>query len=220
MILIFLVEAIGVFLVKIFRSRISSCVCGYCSKLLLMELVHTLAICHLLWFLHRVGLGLIVAAFFIALAPGQTIAALSLMYLVILVSTVYAACCIYTLQSDMKTIPVRLKLAFFTITYLCLLCLAICFTLIYIELSKNGLTSLTIGSILLSLIPPMAIFFIGLVIERQLKESNIFESKNCVDSIVSESPESDHDERGNETILLEERTPTLVAELVQRTNQN
>ncbi len=100
-------------------------------KTLVMRLVHTLAICHLLWFLHRVGFGLIVAAFFIALAPGQTIAALSLMYLVILVSTVYVACCIYTLQNCRKKCKMVCKLFLLTITYLCLVGLAIVFTVVY-----------------------------------------------------------------------------------------
>ncbi len=202
------VEPVAVFIV-VKKFRISSCVCGCCSRPLVMRLVHTLSICHLLWFLHRVGSGLIVAAFFIALVPGQTIAALSLMYLVILVSTVYVACCIYSIQNRRKKCKMVCKLFLLTITYLCLVGLAICFTLIYIALSENGLTSSTIGSILLSLIPPMAIFFIGLAIKRQLKGSNILESKNGVHSIVSESPDSDHNERGNETIL-EESTPPLV----------
>ncbi len=67
-ILLLLVEPVAVFIV-IKKFRISSRVCGCCSKALVMRLVHTLSICHLLWFLHRLGSGLIVAAFFIALAP-------------------------------------------------------------------------------------------------------------------------------------------------------
>ena len=202
MVFIFLVELVAVFKV-VKRFRISLCVCGCCSRPLVMRLVHTLAICHLLWFLHRVGSGLIVAAFSIALAPGQTIAALSLMYLVIMVSIVYVACCIYSLQNRRKKCKMVCKLFLLTFTYLCMVGLAICFTLVYISLSENGLTSSTIGSILLSLIPPMAIFFIGLAIKRQLKGSNILESKNGVHSIVSESSD------WNETIL-EESTPPLV----------
>ncbi len=46
--------------------------------------------------------------------------------------------------------------------------LAIYFTLIYnyIDLSKHGLTYSTIGSVVLSLVPPMAVFFIGVAIKR------------------------------------------------------
>ncbi len=198
---IFLIESVAVFIV-LKKFRISSCVCGCCSRPLVMRLVHTLAICHLLWFLHRVGSGLIVATFFIALAPGQTIAALSLMYLVILVSIVYVTCCIYSLQNRRMNCKMVCKLFLLTITYLCLVCLAICFTLIYIAFAENGLTSSTIGSILLSFIPPMAIFFIGVVIKRQLKVNNILGSE----SVASESPESD---KRDEATILNERTPLV-----------
>ncbi len=198
MALIFLVETVAVFIV-IKKFRISSCVCGCCSRPLVMRLVHTLAICHLLWFLHLVCLGFIVAAFFIALAPGQTIAALSLMYLVILVSIVYVACCIYSIQK--KCIMIW-KIFLLTITYLCLVGLAVVFTLYYIDLSKNGLTSSTMGSVLLSLIPPMAVFFIGVAIKRQLKESNILE-------IVSSDSDPSESDEVREQVQLDERTPLV-----------
>ncbi len=58
----------------------------------------------------------------------------------------------------------------------------------------------------------MAIFFISIAIKRQLNESNILGSKNGVDSIFSESPDSDHNERENETIL--ETTPLVQQSLV------
>ena len=117
-----------------------------------------------------------VAAIFIALAPAQTIAALSLMYLVILVSTVYVACCIYTLQDCQKKCKMVCKLSLLTVTYLCLVVLAICFTLIYIDFSKNGLTPSTVGSVLLSLFPAMTVLFISIAIERQLKQINFLGS--------------------------------------------
>ncbi len=204
MVLLFLVETVAVFIVAK-KVRISSCVCCCCSRPLVMRLVHTLAICHLLWFLHRVGLGFIVAAFFIALAPGQTIAALSLMYLVIQVSTVYVAFCIYSIQNRRKKCKMVCKFFLLTITYLCLVGLAIVFTLIYIDLSKHGLTSSTIGSVLLSLIPPMAVFFIGIAIMRQLKEINILGSgeMESSDSVASDSSEYD------DQIKIDEHTPLV-----------
>ncbi len=204
MIFIFLVETVAVFLV-VKKFRIYLCVCGCCSRPLVMRLVHTLAICHLLWFLHRVGLGLIVAAFFIAIAPGQTLAALSFMYLVILVSTVYVTCCIYSIQNCRKKCKMVCKLFLLTITYVCLVGLAICFTRIYIDLFKNGLTSSTIGHLLLSLVPPMAVFFVGVAIKRELKESNILEIEFS-DSIASDSSVSDE---VRDQVKLDESTPLV-----------
>ncbi len=201
-ILILLVETVAVFIV-VKKFRISSCVCGCCS---VMRLVHTLAICHLLWFLHRVGSGLIVAAFFIALAPGQTIAALSLMYLVILVSIVYVACCLYFIQTCRNKCKMVCKLFILTITYLCLVGLAICFTLIYIALSENGLTSSTIGHVLLSLIPPMAVFFIGITIKRELKGSG---SRDMDSSDSTASKSSEFDKREVNSGSINECTPLV-----------
>ena len=97
----------------------------------------------LLWFLHRVGLcwpwvysgGL---PFFIALVPGQTIAAFSLMYLVILVSTVSYTPYIIVIRNAkwcanyfFLRVPSWLGNSLYT----------------YIDISKNGLTSSTIGSV-------------------------------------------------------------------------
>ncbi len=73
--------------------------------------------------------------------------------------------------------------------------LAIGSTFVCIDLCHSGLTSSTIGSVLLSLVPPMAVFFIGLAIKRQLKKSNVLgswdiESGESSESIASESTES------------------------------
>lgn len=62
--------------------KISDSVCLFSNRYV-MRAIHTLAICHILWFLHRIGCNLLVAIFFIALAPAQTLAAISSIYFII-----------------------------------------------------------------------------------------------------------------------------------------
>ncbi len=60
---------------------------------------------------------------------------------------------------------------------------------------------------MLSLIPPMAVFFIGVAIKRQLKEINILGSgeMESSDSMASDSSESDV----RDQIKLDEHTPLV-----------
>ena len=57
----------------------------------MLRAVYTLATCHILWFMHRVTLNLIVAMYYTAVAPVQTLAAITLIYSVIFCRIVHVA---------------------------------------------------------------------------------------------------------------------------------
>ena len=84
--LFFVVEVVSVWIIvadfKTSNSRFGTYV---------LRAVYTLATCHILWFIHRVTLNLIVAMYYIAVAPVQTLAAITLIYSVILCTIV---CCL------------------------------------------------------------------------------------------------------------------------------
>ena len=65
----FIIEVVSIwFAVKDFEVTFSTC----CSNHYVVRVIHTLAVCQILLFVHRVGCSLLVAIF-IALAPAQTI---------------------------------------------------------------------------------------------------------------------------------------------------
>ena len=91
-----LIEIVSIFIivtVKNFKLPVSTC-CF--SNRYMRRVIHAIAICNILWFLHRMGCNLLVAIFFIALAPARTMAALVLIYSVLVCVTL---CLAYVLQS-------------------------------------------------------------------------------------------------------------------------
>ena len=66
---IFLLEVIFIWIfIQDFKIKDSICCC---SNRYVLRGIHALAICHILWFLHRVGCSMVVAILFVALAPAQ-----------------------------------------------------------------------------------------------------------------------------------------------------
>ena len=147
-----------------------------CSNRCMLKAIHVLAFCQVLWFLHRVGCNLLVSIFFIALAPTQTIAALLLIYFIIFCSILYVAYIIYTCMtvecqrkkatSNLKKI---FKLTLVSVFYMLVIAFFIFFTLLYVELSENGLTSSGLGSVILSLVAPTIIFLVTLKIKHEVE---------------------------------------------------
>lgn len=152
----------------------SSLLC--CSNRYVLKAIHTLAFCQVLWFLHRVGCNLLVSIFFIALAPTQTIAALLLIYFTVFCSILYVAYVIYSctiIECERKKVPSNLKKIFklilVSLFYLLVITFLIFFTLLYVELAENGLTSSGLGNVILSLVAPTIVFIVTLKIKRELE---------------------------------------------------
>ena len=84
MILVFIFEVPSVYYV-IKDFKLSASVCG-CSRPRVIRVAHTLALCHILWFIHRVGCCFIVSIFHLANIPAQTLATIYLLLTIILCS--------------------------------------------------------------------------------------------------------------------------------------
>ena len=158
-------------IIKDFKVRDS--VCCFTNRYVLRA-IHTLAICHILWFLHRVGCSLLVAIFFIALAPAQTLAAISLIYFVIFCTILYVAFNIYYINKirccTRQSCKIGCKLFILFVLYLCILGSLICLTLLFNQLAENGLTSSGLGSVVLSLVAPTIVFIITLKLKHHLEK--------------------------------------------------
>ena len=147
LLLLLIIEPISIcILIKDFKIKDSICCC---SNRHVLRAVHTLALSHILWFLHRIGCSLIVAMFFTALAPAQTLAVLSLMYFVIIATVLYVASILHFVKT--KSVC---KLVASLMLYCCIVGCLVCITLLFNKLAENGLTSAGLGSVILSLVAP------------------------------------------------------------------
>lgn len=173
MLIILLVEVISIWIiVKDFKMS-DSFFC--CSNRHLLRIIHTLAICHILWFLHRVGCGLMISLFFIALAPAQTLAAIAMIFSVIVLTVIYVAFHFYHFRSvqccTKHSCKIVLKCFVAFIVYFSLIGGSIFLLTIFAKLTKNGFASSVLGSVILSFVALAVIFTIVYLIKRHLKKS-------------------------------------------------
>ena len=133
-----------------------------------LRVIHTLAWCQLVWFLHHVGCNLLVAIFFIAIAPAQTLAAITLLYSVLVCTVLFIAYNINSIRKYRRCCKRKCKLFLAYIRYLCIIAFFTFLTLIFNDLAENGLTSSGLGSIVLLLVAPTVVFIITLKLKRQL----------------------------------------------------
>ena len=159
------------------------CCCFCCSKKRMSWLIHTLSLCHILWFIHRLISTSIVVICYFVVAPPQVLAVVSLFFssiiCIIIFSPLIFSSCAYSCKCFVRFIGLVLLL-------LQTLAVIIFFTLSYINLADNGLESDGIGGIFLSLIPPATFFIVGLIVERRFFNKSV-EKNNSQDQEI-ESP--------------------------------
>lgn len=147
--------------------------CG-CSNRYWLRAIHTLAVCHILWFLHRVGCNLLIATFFIALAPTQTVAAICLIYFVIFSSILYLTVTFHyfgKIQGTCKSCcSVFCKICVLFVLYMLITGFITFLTLFFNELAQHGLTSSGLGSVILSLVAPTIVFIITLRLKKHVEK--------------------------------------------------
>ena len=134
------------------------------------RIVRNYAICNILWFAHRVGNCFIVSIYFIALAPSQTIAAITLCISAIVMFIIVIA--VGVRLSYSKNCITVLKLFGLFITLICALVFLITFTLIFVDLTQHGLSASDVGSIILSLAIPSLLLLVSFGVKRYLKDSS------------------------------------------------
>ena len=169
--LFFVMEVVSVWIiVKDFKTSNSRC------GTYVLRAVYTLATCHILWFIHRVTLNLIVALYYIAVAPVQTLAAITLIYSVIFCTIIYVAYnlhCFKLMLSNRRMkhcCSLSCKLFAIFIVYGGIIGILICLTMIFNEMVDSGLTSSGLGSVLLSLVAPTIVFIITLSLKGHVKK--------------------------------------------------
>lgn len=165
MVIVFLTELLSVFcVIKDFKMSASVCCC---TRPWVIRAVHTLALCHVLWFIHRVGCCSILAVFFIAIAPAQTLASISFLLTIMLTFFIHHSIVFLELsQNGNKYIYffILFTTSFFFFTF----SLALLF-FFFVDLTHHGLTSSALGTIIASLTLPSLLFVASLPIKRYYK---------------------------------------------------
>ena len=129
-------------------------------------IMHALALCQIVWFVHRLATYAIISAIVFVIAPAQTLSTVTL-----LLSTV--VCAIFFVSSLFKKrcrcCSTEILSIFCTIFIaICTIGLIITITVLFIGLVDNGLQSAGIGGFILSLVPSTTVFVIGLCVNREI----------------------------------------------------
>ena len=202
-IILYIIEIVClVVLSKDFKTTDSVCCFSHRHVL---RVIHTLALCQLVWFLHHVGSNLLVAIFFVAIAPAQTLAAITLLYSVLVCSILYIAYIINSFRKYRRCCKRKCKLFLASILYLLTVAFISLLTLIFNDLAENGLTSSGLGSIILSLVAPTIVFIITLKLKRQL--GSFFkppeERSTDIENPSTNTESSPHDTNENTRLLVQ-----------------
>ena len=183
--------ALPIFIIDITVSCFNTCKHSHgCS-----EAMHALALCQIIWFVHRLATDTVLFVIAFVVAPAQALGMVTLLLSAIIdnidhvtgigLRSLYYLCrnclCHSFVSSFVKKCQAGCTcnsyylcnkdiLSTILCTFLigtCTVCLIFTVTLLFIALVDNGLQSAGIGGFILSLIPPTAIFVIGLCVNSE-----------------------------------------------------
>jgi hypothetical protein len=130
---------------------------------------HAFALCQIIWFVHRLVNDAIISVIFFVLAPAQTFGIVTLLLATIASAIAFVAILIHNFNGCNKKMCTHMICVTLNGLIICGLLLVI--TLLYIVLVDNGLKSAGMGGLVLSLVPPFAVFMIGLIINQKYFKS-------------------------------------------------
>ena len=133
------------------------------------KFAHAFAFCQIIWFVHRLVNDAIISVIFFVLAPAQTLGVVTLLLSIIASAIAFASVLIYNFKGCKRQLCTFMTCVILNGFVICGLLLAT--TLLYIVLVDNGLKSAGMGGHILSLIPPFAVFTIGLIINQKYFKS-------------------------------------------------
>jgi hypothetical protein len=167
---------------------------------------HAFAFCQIIWFVHRLIDDTIISIIFFVLAPAQTLGIVTLLLATIASAIAFVAVLIHNFKGLNRKMCTFMFCVTLNGVIICGLLLAI--TLLFIVLANNGLKSAGMGGLILSLVPPLAVFTIGLIINQKY-----FKSKRS--PTVTATPEPGREPNQTTAIQMddnegEEGTPLLL----------
>ena len=136
------------------------------------RIAHAFAFCQLIWFIHRLINDTIIAVIYFVVSPAQTLGVVTLLFSVI--ASAIAFVYIIINKGCRRTSCKYISCAAINGIIICGLLIVV--TLLYITFVDNGLKSAGMGGLILSLVPPLIVFMIGLFIKQRYSRSTIIAS--------------------------------------------
>lgn len=174
------------------------------NKKRLHRIMHALALCQIIWFGHRVATDAIISVIAFVIAPAQTLGTITLLlttvaFMILFVSSLLKKRCQCCSIAGFCTVLIGI----------CTIGLIVTVTTLFIALVDHGLQSAGFGGFILSIVPPMTIFVIGLCVNREIihRKFNIFANEE-VSPAVDDAP-------ANTTIAESQRQVNETTPLVQ-----
>ena len=183
------------------------------------KIMHALALCQFVWFVHRLATDAIISIIMFVIAPAQTLGLVTLLLSIVVCAVLFVSSLLQNCQTactsrcacERRTV-LTLFCTFFIA--LCTVGLVISVTLLFIVLVANGLQSAGIGGFILSLIPPTTIFVIGLCVNRKIAVNfyrkmliTISSSTTIINSGSPDTNQPDTPAEGNVNCQADETTP-------------
>ena len=141
-----------------------------------VNFVGVLALCHILWFMHRVATDIVMFVIVFIIVPAQTLGIIALILLTIVCAILFVSSLlnlrreegIRSCQSLVQVIKKREIRSYKCIVHILNLGLLSMVTLLFIALVGNGLQAAGLGGFILSATPPTIIFVIGLYVTSDI----------------------------------------------------
>ena len=143
---------------------------------------HAFALCQIIWFVHRLVNDAIISVIFFVLAPAQTLGIVTLLLATIASAIAFVSILIHNFKGCNRKMCTHMICVTLNGLIICGLLLAI--SLLFIVFVDNGLKSAGMGGLILSLVPPLAVFIIGLIINQKY-----FKSQKEPPTTVTATPE-------------------------------
>ena len=131
------------------------------------RIAHAFAFCQLIWFIHRLVNATIVSVIYFVVAPAQTLGVVTLLFSII--ASAIAFVYIIINKGCRRTSCKYISCAAINGIIICMFLIVV--TLLYLTFVDNGLKSAGMGGLILSLVPPLIVFVIGLFIKRRYSRS-------------------------------------------------
>lgn len=183
------------------------------------KIMHTLALCQFVWFVHRLATDAIISIIAFVIAPAQTLGLVTLLLSIVVCAVLFASSLLQNCQTAciLRCICERRTVLTLFCTFFIAFCtvgLVISVTLLFIVLVDNGLQSAGVGGFILSLIPPITIFVIGLCVNRKIAVNFyrkmliiISSSTTIINSGSPDTNQPDTPAEGNVNCQADETTP-------------
>ncbi len=134
------------------------------------------ALCHMIWFSHRVTNCFFVSLYFVAIAPSQTIAVISLFVCIITIVLIGITSVVYLCSKDnyTKQCPIICNSITIVLLVISVITTWVFFTIICVDLTQHGLSVSHVGSIFISMLIPTLILGLSIAIKRHFEGKKKF----------------------------------------------